>query len=44
MWGGGPNIVSTTSGLSHHACDALRIGAWALVTLGVLVVVMGLMR
>jgi uncharacterized membrane protein HdeD (DUF308 family) len=37
-WGGG------TEGLSQTAYDLLRIGAWALVIVGVVTVIVGLIR
>ena len=32
------------SGLSHTAYDVLRVGAWALIVFGVLLIIVGLMQ
>ncbi len=40
----GIGLVTPASGLSPTAYDLLRIGGWALVILGILTVVLGLIR
>jgi hypothetical protein len=37
-------LITPASGLSTTAYDLLRIGAWALVIIGVLTVILGLIR
>jgi hypothetical protein len=39
----GARIAPSHTGLSHTAYDLLRIGGWALVIVGVLLIILGLM-
>lgn len=41
---GDPGYSTTSSGLSHTAYDLLQIGGWALIVIGLLLAVAGLLR
>lgn len=43
-FGGATSVEHAAGGLSQTAYDLLRIGAWALVILGALTVIVGLIR
>jgi hypothetical protein len=41
--GSGPNALTTEHGWSHDAYDAVHIGAWTLVVVGLVVLAIGLL-